>query len=444
MPIVVRGSAAPDEVPPASTNPRPYIVIGLAVVVSIFGGLGTWAAVAPLSGAIIAPGIVTVISNRKTVQHFEGGIVSELFVRDGDSVDRGEPLLRLDDTRARAELGILDTHLDLLRAREQRLVAERDGREAIEYSDEVLQRSEDRNVTEIVAGQQQLFEARRVALLGEVDIFVRRGEKLREEIGGLLALQRAKERQIALIEEEFAGQRKLLEDGFTSRNRVRELEGALERLRGELGENLAGIARAENGISETQLRIIQLRKDFREEVVTELHEVQGRIFDLEDRRVAALDALKRLVVRAPQAGTVVDMRLHTVGGVLAPGDPILDIVPEGDELVVEAQVRPKDIDKVVVGQTAIVRLTVFDLRSTPRLEGTVIHVSADRMTDRDTGIPYYLMRTRIPESELARLGDLRLVPGMPAETFVETGARTMLSYLMKPLSDGLARAFKED
>jgi HlyD family type I secretion membrane fusion protein len=444
MPRIVIGSPGPEEVPPASTNPRPYILIGLAVVVSIFGGLGTWAAVAPLSGAVIAPGMVTVISNRKTVQHFEGGIVAELFVRDGDAVDRAEPLLRLDDTRARSGLGILDTHLDLLRALEQRLVAERDGREGIEFADALLHRSGDPNIAEIMAGQRQLFEARRVALRGEVDIFVRRAEQLREEIRGLQAQQRARERQMALIEEEFAGQRKLFDDGFASKNRIRELERELERLRGELGENLAGIARAENGIGETQLRIIQLEKDFREEVVSELHEVQGQIFDLEERRVAALDELTRLVVRAPQAGTVVNMRLHTVGGVLAPGDPILDIVPDDDELVVEARVRPDDIDKVSVGGTATVRLTAFDRRSTPRLEGTVIRVSADRMTDRDSGIPYYLVRTRIPESELALLGELRLVPGMPAETFVETGARTMLSYLLKPLGDGMARAFKED
>jgi HlyD family secretion protein/epimerase transport system membrane fusion protein len=442
-PIVVR-SPAPDDVPPASTNPRPYIALGLVVVLSIFGGIGTWASVAPLSGAIIAPGMVTVISNRKTVQHFEGGIVSELLVRDGHVVERGQALLRLDDTRAQAALGVLDTHLDLLRAREQRLVAERDGREAVRPPATLADRSGEPEVVEILMGQRQLFEARRAALRGEVQIFVRRSEQLREEIEGLLAQQSADRGQIALVDDELVGQRQLHERGFAAKGRLRELERELERLRGELGENTAGIARAENAIGETDLRIIQLEKDFREEVVSELHEVQGRIFDLEDRRVAALDELNRLVVRAPQAGSVVNLRLHTVGGVLAPGDPILDIVPDDDELVVEAQVRPDDIDKVSVGGTASVRLTALDLRNTPRLAGEVLYVSADRMTDRATGVPYYLMRTRIPDSELSLLGDLRLVPGMPAETFVETGARTMLSYVVKPLTDGMARAFRED
>jgi HlyD family type I secretion membrane fusion protein len=444
MPPIVIRSPGPEEVAPASTNPRPYILIGLVVVVSIFGGIGTWASVAPLSGAIIAPGMVTMISNRKTVQHFEGGIVAELFVRDGDSVERGQSLLRLDDTRARAALGVLDTHLDLLRAREQRLVAERDGSEAIGFPEALAAGLEGSDAVEILAGQRQLFEARRAALRGEVEIFERRSQQLREEILGLRAQQRADERQIALVEEELVGQRQLFESGFVAKGRIRELEREVERLRGELGEYTAGIARAENGIGETELRIIQLQRDFREEVVSELHEVQGRIFDLEDRRVAALDELNRLVVRAPQAGTVVNMRLHTVNGVLAPGDPILDIVPDDDELVVEARVRPDDIDKVRVGRTATVRLTAFDLRNTPRLEGTVFYVSADRMLDRDTGTPYYLVRTRIPDPELALLEDLRLVPGMPAETFVGTGARTLLSYLVKPIGDGMARAFKED
>jgi HlyD family type I secretion membrane fusion protein len=440
----VIGVAATDEIPTASSNPRPYVVVGLLVVVSIFGGLGTWAAVAPLSGAVIAPGTVTVISNRKTVQHFEGGIIAELFVRDGDEVERGQPLLRLDDTRARSELGVLDTHLNLLRAREQRLVAERDGRDAIELPSALRERSMDGNVLEIVSGQRQLFEARSAALRGEVDILARRQEQLRQEIQGLDAQQRAHRAQMTLIEDELDAQQTLFDKGYAARGRIRELERELERLRGELGETAAGIARAENAIGETQVRIIQLQKEFREEVVSELHEVQGRVFDLEDRRVAALDALTRLMVLAPRAGTVVDMHVHTEGGVLAPGDPILDIVPDDDELVVEGRVRPDDIDDVSVGRHVNVRLTAFDRRSTPRLEGTLIHVSADRVVDHATGIPYYLVRTRIPDGELARLGDLELLPGMPAEIFIETGDRTLLSYLLKPLGDGMARTFRED
>jgi epimerase transport system membrane fusion protein len=319
--LEVRGprSAGP-EVPPASSDPKPYLLAGLLVVVVFFGGIGAWASLAPLRGALIGPGVVTVISNRKTVQHFEGGIVAELFVVDGARVERGQPLLRLDDTRARAGLGILDNQLDLLRAREARLVAERDGHEQLVLPERLAARAELPQVAEILAGQRELFDARRSALRGEVEILMRRSEQLRDEITGLQAQRRSTARQIALLEEELEGLRRLFDEGFAARNRIREFERELEQLRGELGEHVADIARAENAIGESGLRTIQLEKQFREAVVDELHEVQGRIFDLEDRRVAASDELDRLLIRAPQSGTVVGMSIHTVGAVLSRAD----------------------------------------------------------------------------------------------------------------------------
>ncbi len=426
-----------------ATDTRPYIRAGVLIVLVMFGGLGSWAALAPLGGAVIAPSVVTVISHRKTVQHLEGGIVAEIRVRDGDAVAERDLLIRLDDAQVRAGLAILDAQLDLLRAREARLVAERDEGEWVEFPESLGTRSDEPQVGEILESQRQLFDARRSALEGGIEILSQRAGQLRDAIGGLEAQRRSKQEQIALIEEELVGLRKLFEGGYTSRNRMRELERAVAELTGERGEHVAEIARTENEIGEARLRSLQLRKDFREAVVDEVHEVQAQILDASERRVAALDRRSRLEIRAPQAGRVVGTTVHTLGAVVAPGEPILHIVPDDDELVVEARVLPRDIDRVGIGQAALVRFTAFDLRSTPELEGRVIDVSADLLADAPSGSSYYLVRTRIPEEGRALLGELRLVPGMPAETFIQTGSRTLLGYLMKPLTDGLARAFKD-
>jgi HlyD family type I secretion membrane fusion protein len=431
-----------DPIEEPETDPRPYIRAGVLIVLVMFGGLGTWASLAPLGGAVIAPSVVTVISHRKTVQHLEGGIVAEIRVRDGDAVAERDLLIRLDDAQAKAGLAILDAQIDLLRAREARLVAERDEGERVEFPEDLASRSNELQVAELLDSQRQLFDARRTALEGETEILTQRVGQLREAIAGLEAQRRSKQEQIVLIEEELAGLRKLFEEGYASRNRIRELERVVADLTGERGEHVAEIARAENEIGEARLRALQLRKNFREAVVDELHEVQADLLDAAERRAAATDRLDRLAIRAPQAGRVVGMTMHTVGAVVAPGEPILHIVPEDDELVVEARVMPRDIDRVAIGQPALVRFTAFDLRSTPELEGTVINVSADLIADA-SGASYYLVRTRIPEENRALLGDLRLIPGMPAETFIQTGSRTVLGYLMKPLTDGLAHAFRD-
>ena len=426
------------------SSPRGWIVAGLLVVLVTFGGLGTWATLMPLAGAVIAPGVVTVQSNRKTVQHLEGGIVTQILVRDGDVVETGELLIQLDRTRAQASVSILGGELDLLRSREARLLAERDGRPEIAFPPALAARArEDANVAELVRGQRLLFEARRASLDGESELLVQRVGQYEDEIAGLQQQSLSKDRQIEIVEDELEGLHALYERGFESRRRINELERLAEELRGELGAHTTAIARAENSIAEANLRIVQLRKEFREQVVKELDEVQARFFDVSERQVAASDRMTRLEIRAPQSGIVVGMRAHTVGGVIGPGEPVLDIVPAGDELVIEARMRPEDIDKVRVGQTAIVRLSAFDQRTTPELEGTVISTSADRVVDETTGAAFFLVRSRISEGELEKLAELQLVPGMPAETFVQTGSRTVLSYLLKPFSDGVARALRE-
>ena len=430
--------------PEASVRPGPYMALGCVLIVLLFGAFGAWMAQASLDGAVVAPGFVTVESNRKTVQHLEGGIVGALPVRDGDAVGQGDLLVRLDGTRAKAQLAIVQGQLDMLKVRRARLISERDGAEALELPAALMDRLEASAVIDAVVGEEALFKARRAALSGETGILEQQARQLRQEIAGLDAQRRSKARQIEIIEEELIGLRELYAKGYAPRTRILALERTAEALAGERGEHAAGIARARQRIGEAELQVVQLEKDFQERVASELREVEPQIFDLEERRIAALDELERLEVRAPRAGLVVNMAVHTLGAVVGPGAPLMEIVPRDDELLIEAQVRPQDIDKVVPGQPAMVRLSAFSLRTTPELTAQVVSASADRMLEEATRQPYYKVRVRIPAEELARLGGLALVPGMPAEVFINTGARTALSYLMKPITDHLARAFREE
>ena len=426
------------------SNPLPYILFGLLIVLLMFGGIGTWASLAPLQSAVIAPGVVTVFSKRKTVQHLEGGIVSEILVRDGGQVEEGQLLLRLDDTRARANLAIIKGQLNVYRARKARLEAERDSREAINFPSSLLLQDSDPKIADTLRGEAELFTARRSTLEGEVKILTQRVEQLKEEIKGLKAQRLSKTAQLKFIVEEVQGLRQLYEKGYAPKTRILALQRTAEQLAGERGEHIADIARAKNGIGEAELQKIQVEKTFREQVIAELREVEARVFDLEERYVAAADELRRVEIRAPQAGSVVGLDVHTVGGVISPGQPILDIVPQEDELVIEGQVAPQDIDKVSPGLLAVVRLSAFDLRTTPELTGSVFMASADRLVDPATGEPYYQVGVRIDKAEVRKLGGLSLVPGMPAEVFIATGERTALSYFLKPLTDGLKRALRDE
>lgn len=436
-------TAAPDALPEIDSDGRPFIVAGLVIVALVFGALGTWAAVAPLSGAIVAPGVVTVDTNRKTVQHLEGGIVAELRIREGDAVRQGDLLIRLDDTRVKAQLGMIDGRLDELRAREARLVAERDGTERIVMPAAFAARAKDLQLAAILRGQSEIFVARRNALDGEVSLLAQRTEQLRQEIGGIEAQQQAKTRQVRLIAGELKDLRGLLEKELVPRSRVLSLEREAERLNGERGQHVAEIARARASIGEAELRILQLRKDFRERVITELRELETELFDLSERRIVAQDELRRVDIRAPLSGRVVGLAVHTIGAVIGPGQNLMDIVPEEDRLVVEARVAPEEVDKVGAGQEAVVRLSAFDLRTTPEFKGTVTTVSADRLSDPATNLPYYAVRIQIPGEALAALGDLQLRAGMPAECFIQTGARTALNYLMKPFYDAVLRVVRD-
>lgn len=425
------------------TGIKRYAAIGLGALIALFGGLGGWAAVAEIDGAVIAPGVVEVESRRQTVQHLEGGIVSALKVRDGDRVEAGQTLVRLDDVKVRADLDILRGRMFALRAKQVRLRAERDGRARVDW--DLLGAAGDRRErSRLIESQRQSFAARRTSLTGEIELLTQRMAQLHADAEGLRAQRRSKARQIALLQEELVGLEKLYAKGYAPKTRILGLQREAERLAGERAQHASQIARAEKDIAETRIEILQRKREFRREVVAELEEVEGKLSELAERVVAARDQQRRLAVRAPKDGTVVNLRLHTVGGVLAAGDPILDLVPDGDRFELVARVAPRDIDKLSVGQPAEVRFSAFNMQTTPRLSGRVQTVSADRLVDQRSGEAHYEVRIRVPPAEIEQLDGVTLIPGMPVEVFINTGARTALSYLAKPFTDTLARTFREE
>jgi HlyD family secretion protein len=422
---------------------RRHVFAGVVVVILLAGGVGGWAATTQIAGALIAPGSVVVDSNVKKVQHPTGGIVGELRARDGDRVKMGDILVRLDDTVTRANLAIINKGLTELAARKARLESERDGNETLVFPADLLARANDPEVRRVVGGEQKLFELRRSARTGQKAQLQQRIAQLEEETRGLAAQQVAKSGEIALIERELTGVRELWKKNLIQITRVTALEREATRLGGERAQLTAAMAQAKGKIAETQLQIIQIDQDLSSEVAKEMREIDGKIGEFVERRVTAEDQLKRIDIRAPQDGMVFQSTVHTVGGVVTAGDAMMYIVPEADNLTVEAKVNPQDIDQLQLGQNAVLRFSAFNQRSTPEITGTVTRVSADISTDQRSGLSYYTIRIGMSPEEIARLGEVKLLPGMPVEAFVQTGERTMLSYLLKPLIDQVARAFKE-
>lgn len=420
--------------------------IGYAILFLTFGLFGSWATFAPLDSAALAPGVVTVKNYRKTVQHLEGGIVRALHVRDGDQVAAGEVLIELDDTQASAEQEMVRSQLIAARALESRLLAERDGHDKVVFadSDPADRSSVDRRVREAQDSEAQIFQARRNSRLGEVDVLNKRVVQLEEQIRGFQAIIAGKQELSKSYSEEVSDLRALLSEGFVDKQRLREQERSLALLRAEIADLQSSIARARLQIGETQLQILQLNKDFASEVVDKLAEAQTQVFDLRERLAAVEDRARRTQIRAPEAGMVIGLQVHTVGGVISPGTPLLDIVPASEELIVEVQVSPVDIDRVTPGKLADIRFSAFNNSTTPVIEGRLTHVSADRLVNQETGVPYYLGRVELTEKGSKDLGKLLLIPGMPAEVLINTGERTLLNYLVQPATNAFARSLIED
>ena len=428
----------------AQDSIRLHVIAGAVVVAVLTVGVGGWAGTTDISSALIAPGSIVVDSNVKKVQHPTGGIVGEVRVRDGDRVKAGDIVVRLDETVTRANLAVVTKGLNELTARKARLEAERDGAEAIRFPAELTNRAQDPAVAAVMTSERKLFELRQTARTGQKAQLRQRILQLDEEISGLSAQRDAKAKEIALIDRELKGVRELFQKNLVQMNRLTQLEREATRLEGERGQFVAATAQAKGKISELELQIIQIDQELSSEVARELREVDGKIGEFVERKVTAEDQLKRIDIRAPQDGTVFQSTVHTVGGVIPAGDAIMLIVPATDNLTVEAKVNPQDIDQLKVGQNALLRFTSFNQRTTPEINGTVTRISADISTDQRTGQSYYTVRIGLPPQEVARLGDVKLVPGMPVEAFIETSKRTALSFLMKPLTDQVARAFREN
>ncbi len=438
----------------AADDPRRAIrrlnLAGFGVVALLVFGVGGWAATSELAGAVIAAGTVVVETNVKKVQHPTGGIVGEILVRDGSIVEEGDIVVRLDDTVPRSTLGVVRSQLDELTARQGRLRAERDGADGLTFPEDLLKRAAEQTVATALGGEEKLFESRRTARTGQRSQLRERVAQVNEEIRGLTAQLAGKEDEIKFVGKELAGAAELYEKNLVTIMRYTQLQRDQARLQGERGQLIADIARARGKISETELQIIQIDQDFRTEVLKDLREAEGKIAELKERAIAAEDQLKRVDIRATQTGVVYQLAVHTIGGVIKDGETIMQIVPRADTLVIEAKVAPQDIDQVTPDASAVVRIMAGNQRTTPELTGTVMHVSPDLTREQQApGQPggqapsFYLVRIALPEPEIRRLGDLRLVPGMPAEAFIRTHERTALEYLLKPLREQLARTFRE-
>jgi HlyD family secretion protein len=418
-------------------------------MVVALGGVGGWASTTDIAGAVIASGTVIVESNAKKVQHHNGGIVGEILVQEGSEVEAGQILLRLDDTLTRATLGVVQSQLDLHVARESRLMAEQDGRDAVSFP-EAARNVRTREAAEsAIAGEQRLFQSRREGRDGQRAQLRERVAQIGEEIRGLTAQQQSKDSEIKLIGEQLVGVSELYKKNLVTSERYMQLQRDEARLHGERGQLIADIARSRGKIAETELQILQLDQDFRTDVLKDLRETQAKIAELEERANAAADDLKRTEIRAPRAGIVYQLQVHTIGGVIGKGDTVMQIAPRAEPLIVEAKVAPQDIDQVAVGASVRVRIEAGNRRMTPDLRGKVTVVSPDLTRESEAlakgaqAQQYYLARVAFSEAGLASLGGLQLVPGMPAEVYIRTQDRTPLEYLLKPLQEQLARTFRE-
>lgn len=428
---------------PAQRSIRRHLTLALAIAVVLIGGIGTWSAVTKIAGAVMASGSLVVQSDVKKVQHPTGGIVKALLVRDGDHVKAGQILIRLDDTQTKANLAIIRRALDELAAQRARLEAEQAGAGAIDFPQSLLDRRDDPEVARVLKGEENLFESRRNAMRGQKAQLEERIAQLRQQIDGLVAVEAAKSDEIALNDKELASVMTLWKQNLVPISKVTAVERDAAQLKGDKGQLLASQAEAKGRIAEMELQIIQLDKDQQSEDGKALADIRGKNSELVEREVAALDQLNRIDIRSPQDGFVHELSVHTVGGVIAPGEQIMLIVPAADNLIVEAKVAPHDIEQVHLEQKAILRFSSFDQRTTPELNGVVRFVSPDIVADPKSGAAYYVVRIGVPPQELSRLGHVTLIPGMPVEIFVQTEERTVLSYLVKPLRDQIMRAFRE-
>lgn len=438
---------APRRVAPVRVPMRPQIVVPLVlgvVATAMFGGvMALWSYAAPLASAAVASGQIVTDGNRRTVQHLEGGIIRELLVKDGDRVTVGQVLVRLDDTQSSASTELLRNQLDAYRAQNARLNAEIAEEPTVSFPADIILRKDEPRVAEVLNSQRTLFEARQKAYLGIVAVLRQRAEQLRSEIASYEGLLRSVQEQLQSIGGEIKDVQELVDKGYERRPRLLTLQRQASALAGTRDQHQAMIAKARQAITETELQIAQHTNTRRNEIATERRDIQVQMSDAEEKLRSAQDVRQRRDVTAPTAGLITNLRFHTIGGVVKPGDPLLDIVAENEALMVEMRLNPTDIDIVEVGQEAEVRLTAFKMRTMPTLLGKVTYVAADVETDPKAGVSFYRGRVHIDEESLKLIPNAKLTAGMPAEVMVLAGERTLLQYLVQPLLDSFRRAFRE-
>ena len=425
-------------------NARRHLTVGFLALVILVGGFGTWAVFANISGAIIAGGQIEVEQNRQVVQHLDGGIVSEVLVKEGDIVEVDTPLIRLDAQLLRSELTIVEGQLFELMARTGRLKAERDAVTEIQFEDELLELAKAReDVQTLMDGQTSLFQARQESLLKEKDQLARRAEQIQSQIKGIDAQLEALEIQVGLIAKERVDQEGLLAKGLAQASRVLALQREEAGLYGTIGELQASRAEAEGRATEIEIEILKLDTSTREEAITRLRDLEYNQVELAERRQTLSEQLNRLDITAPVGGIVYDLAITTPRSVVRPAEPVLYIIPQDRPLVIAARVEPIHIDQVFVGQDVVLRFSAFDARNTPELDGRVMQVSADAFVDERTQASFYRAQIRLLEGEVEKLEGQVILPGMPVEAFIRTDDRTPLAYLVKPLTDYFNKAFRE-
>tara|TARA_B100000929_G_scaffold133781_1_gene105988 strand:+ start:2468 stop:3778 length:1311 start_codon:yes stop_codon:yes gene_type:complete len=432
---------ANDDLPKIKTSLKGPIVSGLTILLIFLVGATAWASSAKLASAIIAVGQLKVDSNRKQIQHLDGGIVNQILVSDGQSVKKGDTLVILDPVQAKSSLGIVAGALFTAELKRSRLQAERDNTDQPDFTRFLHREHEDKN--SLIDAQQSLFSIRRSVQVSQQEILHQQIENLKSQISGFESQQASTQTQIEISKDELVNLKNLKARGLVGNERLLELERNLAQLEGRAGELVSSIASAKASIDEKRLELIRVKRSFHEQVLAELQDVESEIIDLQERANAATHHLQQMVVKAPVDGLIVGLNVHTEGGVVVPGQLLMEIVPDNDALIVEGQVLPTDVDDLLVGQSARVKLSGLQQRTTPELTGMLQYVSADSMLDERSGMTYFIIRVSIAAEELAKLPSEGLIPGMPAEVFVQTGERTALEYLLQPLSDTIDRAWRE-
>lgn len=424
---------------------RRQLTLGVIVMVILFGGFGGWAVFTQIAGAVIASGRIEVDQNRQVVQHIDGGVVDEIRVRDGDIVAEGDVLIRLDGTTLQSELAIIEGQLFELMARRARLEAERDNATSVTFDPWLdILAAERPAVADTMQGQKNLFEARRDSLQREIEQLGKRRSQIQSQLTGIEAQVDATDAQLALIQEELADQQTLLASGLAQKSRLLALQREEASLSGRIGELVAAQAEAEGRITEIDIQILSLRNQRREEAITELRDIRTREFELAEQRLALLDRIERLDIRAPLSGIVYDLRVFAERSVIRPADPLLFLIPQDRPLIITTRIQPTNIDQVYPGQEVSLRFSALDARTTPQLFGRVTQISADAFVDEQRGTSYYTAQLVLKDGEIARLPEgTVLLPGMPVEAFLRTDDRTPLAYLLKPLTDYFVKAFRE-